>query len=123
MITFNMAIEPELCNNLKKKFNRFYGPALLSGVLLYLSFPEMDLYPLAWVALIPLLLFIYDKDKWTAFKAGSFFGILYFFGTIYWIYYSTHRYSSQPFVLSILIVLLLSLYLKPISWIIFTCDY
>lgn len=76
MITFNTAIEPEVCNNLKKKFNRFYGPALLSEVLLYLSFPEMDLYPLAWVALIPLLLFIYDKDKWTAFKAGFFFGIL-----------------------------------------------
>lgn len=99
-------------NNLKAKFNQFYGPALLSGFLLVLSFPKIDLYLLAWFALIPLLVFLYDKDKKEAFKAGIFFGIVYFFGTTYWIYHSINKYGSIPFVPSILIVLLLCLYLS-----------
>jgi apolipoprotein N-acyltransferase len=99
-------------NNLKAKFNQFYGPALLSGLLLVLSFPKIDLFLFAWVALVPLLIFLYDKDKKTAFKAGLFFGIVYFFGTTYWIYHSINKYGSIPFVPSILIVLLLCLYLS-----------
>ncbi|MCL5063004.1 MAG: hypothetical protein M1443_07340 [Nitrospirae bacterium] len=46
----------------------------MSGLLVYLSFPKIDISPLAFVALIPLLVFLYDKGKWTAFKAGFFFG-------------------------------------------------
>ena len=37
-----------------KTFFRQYGFAVLSGVLLALSFPSWDLFPLAWVALTPL---------------------------------------------------------------------
>jgi apolipoprotein N-acyltransferase len=99
-------------DNLKAKFNRFYGPAILSGVMLFLSFPKIDLYLFAWVALIPLLIFLYDKDKKTAFVAGFLFGVVYFFGTTYWIYYSINKYGSMPLVPSLLIVLLLSLYLS-----------
>ncbi len=99
-------------NTFNAKFNRFYGPAILSGLLLVLSFPKIDFYLLAWVALIPLLVFIYNKDKKTAFKAGLVFGIVYFFGTTYWIYYSLNEYGSIPLVPSLLIVLLLCLYLS-----------
>ncbi|GER93384.1 apolipoprotein N-acyltransferase [hot springs metagenome] len=99
-------------NNLKAKFNQFYGPAILSGLLLVMSFPEIDLYFLAWVALIPLLVFLYNKDKKTAFKAGLLFGVVYFFGTTYWIYHSINKYGNIPFVPSILIVLFLCIYLS-----------
>ena len=99
-------------NKLKTKFNRFYGPAILSGLLLFLSFPKIELYPIAWVALVPLLVYVYGKDKKSAFKAGLFFGIVYFFGTTYWIYHSINKYGSIPFVPSILLVLLLCLYLS-----------
>lgn len=99
-------------DNLKAKFNQFYGPAILSGLLLILSFPNIDLYLLAWVSLTPLLVFLYDKDKKTAFKAGFFFGVIYFFGTTYWIYHSINKYGSIPLVPSLFIVLLLSLYLS-----------
>ncbi|HAK88490.1 MAG: apolipoprotein N-acyltransferase [Nitrospirae bacterium GWB2_47_37] len=99
-------------NKLKTKFNRFYGPAIVSGLLLFLSFPKMDIYPLTWVALVPLLVYLYGKDKKTAFKAGFLFGIVYFFGTTYWIYHSINKYGSIPFVPSILLVLLLCLYLS-----------
>lgn len=99
-------------NNIKIKFNLFYGPPILSGILLVLSFPNIDLFPLAWFGLTPLLLFLYGKDKKTAIKAGLFFGIIYFFGTTYWIYHSIYHYSSIPFVPSIFLVFLLCLYLS-----------
>lgn len=98
-------------DKLKTKFNRFYGPALLSGLLLFLSFPRIDFYPLAWIAMVPLLIFLYDKDNWTAFKAGFFAGIVYFFGTTYWIYHSMNQYGSIPLIPSLFIVLILCAYL------------
>lgn len=88
-----------------------YGPAVLSGILLFLSFPNFDLYPLAWVSLVPLLISLWEKDKFTAFKAGYLTGIIYFLGTLYWIYHSITYYGNVPFLLSIVIVFLLSLYL------------
>jgi len=38
-----------------KGFVGTYGPALATGALLALSFPKWGLYPLAWIALVPLL--------------------------------------------------------------------
>ena len=99
-------------DKLKANFNRFYGYALLSGLMLFLSFPKIDFYLLAWIALVPLLLFLYGKDKWTAFKAGFFAGIIYFFGTTYWIYNSINQYGSVPLLPSLLIVLFLCAYLS-----------
>ncbi len=97
-------------NTLKALSERLYGPALLSGLLLVLCFPTVNFFPLAWIALVPLLLFIRYKDPGTAFVAGFFFGLVYFFGTLYWIYYSIHYYGAVPFVPSILLVFVLCLY-------------
>ncbi len=99
-------------NNIKIKFNSFYLIPILSGTLLVLSFPKIDLYPLAWFAISPLLLFLYGKNKKTSFMAGLLFGIVYFFGTTYWIYHSIYHYGSVPFLPSIFLVLLLCLYLS-----------
>lgn len=93
-------------------FHRGYGLALLSGILLTVSFPSFNIFPLAWVALVPLLLFLYDSDTKTAFKAGFLFGTVYFFGTTYWIYHSLNKYGNIPFIPSLFIVLLLCLYLS-----------
>lgn len=99
-------------NTIKTLFERYYGPAFLSGFLLVLSFPRIDLFPLAWIALVPLLIFLYDKDIRTAFKAGFFFGLVYFFGTVYWIYYSLHYYGAIPLAPSFLLVFVLCMYLS-----------
>ncbi|MFN3480664.1 MAG: apolipoprotein N-acyltransferase [Thermodesulfovibrionales bacterium] len=96
--------------NVKVKL-KIYGPAVLSGILLFLSFPNFDLYPLAWISLVPLLVSLWEKDGLTAFKAGYLSGTIYFSGTLYWIYHSITYYGNVPFFLSIIVVLLLSLYL------------
>lgn len=89
-----------------------YGPAFISGVLLVLCFPTVDLFLIAWIALIPFLLSLYNKSPKEAFKTGIIFGIPYFFGTLYWIYHSINHYGGFSFIASIAIVVLLCLYLS-----------
>jgi apolipoprotein N-acyltransferase len=89
-----------------------YGPACISGILLALCFPTLDLFLVAWIAFVPFLLSLYDKNPKQAFKAGLFLGIPYFFGTLYWIYHSINHYGGISFVTSIILVILLCLYLS-----------
>lgn len=94
-----------------KTLGKTYGPALISGIFLLLSFPLPDLYMLAWISLVPLLVSLWGKDSLRAFKAGYLTGFVYFSGTLYWIYHSVTYYGKVPFLISIGIVFLLSLYL------------
>jgi apolipoprotein N-acyltransferase len=89
-----------------------YGPAVISGSILVLCFPKPDLFLMSWVALVPFLLSLYNKSLKQAFRAGFFFGIPYFFGTLYWIYHSINNYGGFSFPASISIVILLCLYLS-----------
>jgi apolipoprotein N-acyltransferase len=89
-----------------------YGPAFISGLLLVLCYPTIDLFPVAWIALIPFLLSLYNKKPKQAFKTGIVLGIPYFFGTLYWIYHSIHHYGGISLITSIVIVILLCLYLS-----------
>jgi apolipoprotein N-acyltransferase len=72
----------------------------------------MDLFPLAWIALVPFLLNLYDKKPKQAFYAGMIMGFLYFFGTLYWIYHSINHYGGISLVSSLLLVAMLCLYLS-----------
>jgi apolipoprotein N-acyltransferase len=85
--------------------------AIISGILLMLGFPQFDLYPLAWVALVPLLIAAGRSSSRASFYLGLLTGMIYFTGTIYWVYHSMYYYGHLPFVLSILFLIILSLYL------------
>ncbi len=89
-----------------------YAPAFISGILLVLCYPTVDLFLIAWMALVPFLLSLYDKGPKEAFKAGLVLGIPYFFGTLYWIYHSINHYGGVSLISSIAIVILLCLYLS-----------
>lgn len=91
---------------------RLIGPAAVSGLLLAASFPSIDFYPLAWVALVPLLISLWGKGPRDAFLSGLTTGVVYFFGTLYWIYHSINHYGSLPLALSVFLVFLLCLYLS-----------
>ena len=95
-----------------KSFLKMYLPAFISGLLLALCFPTTDFFFLAWIALVPFLLSLYNKRPKEAFRAGIIFGIPYFFGTLYWIYHSINHYGNIPFIASIAIVFILCIYLS-----------
>ena len=95
-----------------RSFMKMYLPAFISGLLLVLCFPTIDYFFLAWVALVPFLLSLYDKKPNEAFRAGIILGIPYFFGTLYWIYHSINHYGGVPLIISIAVVFMLCLYLS-----------
>lgn len=63
-----------------------YVLAVISGLLLILSQPNFNLFPLAWVGLIPLLVCLKLTSSWkAAFWCGYVTGAVFFFGMTYWI--------------------------------------
>jgi apolipoprotein N-acyltransferase len=98
-------------SELMKKVAKYF-PSFVSGVLITLAFPSIDLSFLAWVAFLPLLLSLWEKNGKESFAAGYIFGLTYFFGTLYWIYHSINHYGGVPFLASIAIVILFCLYLS-----------
>lgn len=89
-----------------------YLLAGLSGLMLVFSFAPFNIYPLAWVALVPFFLSVQGLSSKDAFKTGFFMGMFYFFGTTYWIYHSMHDYGGISLVPSVLIVFALAGYLS-----------
>ena len=89
-----------------------YAVALLLGSLLPLAFAPFDIWPLA--ILIPvalLLLFEKSRPNKQTFLTGWLFGLGYFGFGVYWIYHSLHDFGSAPPVVATLITGLLVVYL------------
>lgn len=85
--------------------------ALLSGILLILSFPPFDFYYLAWVALIPLLMALLEKSTRASFILGTTTGFIYFTGTVYWVFNSMYFFGNIPAFVSFLLMIGLCLYM------------
>ena len=69
--------------------------ALISSFLLILSFPDFNLWPLAWVALVPLLVLIARKPMpGRAFLTGWLAGTVFFYGSCYWLTFSMINYGG-----------------------------
>ncbi len=86
--------------------------ALLSGVLLSLSFPKPSLSGLAYVALVPLLFALMRPTRrLPAFVCGMLTGLVFYLGTIYWLTLTMENYGGIPRWLSLLILFALSCYL------------
>ena len=71
------------------------GVALFSAILLILSFPDFNLWPLAWVALVPLLLLLTWRTRpLPGFFLGWLFGSVFFFGSCHWLTYSIIHFGG-----------------------------
>lgn len=74
--------------------------ASATAVLLIISFPDFDLWPLAWIALAPLMLLVARRPQpLRSFLAGWLFGTIFFYGSCYWLTYSMiHTGGLSPWV-------------------------
>jgi apolipoprotein N-acyltransferase len=98
-----------------------YSLALLSGVLLALSFPRFGHPAFAWIALVPLLVALSGwqgrpgrapgQPPHRAFSMGLLAGAVYFVGTIYWTSDVLADFGQVPVPVAIGGMLLLALYL------------
>lgn len=87
--------------------------AVLSGLLLFLSFPKYGSGWFAWVALIPLFFALNHVTKVTqGLLLGFITGIVGYIGIIYWIAYVIVNYGYLPLYTGIILMLLLAGYLS-----------
>jgi apolipoprotein N-acyltransferase/photosystem II stability/assembly factor-like uncharacterized protein len=57
----------------------------LGGTMVFMSFPNYDLYPLQWFSLIPILAALKGKRPWPAFGWGLWAGTVTNCGGFYWL--------------------------------------
>ena len=87
--------------------------AIISGVLVILSFPKYGSGFVAWFALIPLLFALHRTTSIRqALLLGFITGVVGYIGIIYWIAYVVVNYGYLPIYLGIILMLLLACYLS-----------
>ena len=92
--------------------------ALISGTLLALSFPRYGHPALAWIALTPLIVALFDPararlpfDRQRAFLLGFLAGAVYFGGTIYWTGTTVRQFGGLSWPIAVIVAGLLVAYL------------
>ncbi|MFN3820715.1 MAG: apolipoprotein N-acyltransferase [bacterium] len=90
--------------------------ALLSGALLGLAFPPVDLFFLAWVGLIPLLEAL-RRDPQSAGGHCAAAGGVFHLGTLYWIGLNTGTHWSLAILSMLAVVAILSFAWSVAGWI------
>jgi apolipoprotein N-acyltransferase len=79
--------------------------AIGSGLALAAAFPSLDLEPLAWIALVPLLLAVRGLAPGAAFGLGWLSGLVFYVTTTYWIVHTIGRYTALPLVAAVGVLL------------------
>lgn len=83
-----------------------WGVALASSVLLILAFPDFDLWPLASVSLVPLLVVITARPRaWRSFLLGWLAGTVFFYGSCHWLTFPLVNYGGIPRWLAYILLL------------------
>jgi apolipoprotein N-acyltransferase len=83
------------------------GLSAVSGALLALAFPMVDWGPVAWVALVPLLMASLGRGPWAAFRTGWVAGVMFFLATLYWLVLTIGTYTNLSPLVSVGPLLLL----------------
>ena len=78
-----------------------------TAAMLVLAFPSAGLFPLVWVALVPLFWVIYEGRPEYAFAFGFLCQFAAKIGTLYWLVYTMNYFGHISLLPSILILLLL----------------
>lgn len=85
--------------------------ALLSGALIFLSFPKFGAGIPAWVAFVPLFYALQGKRVMQGMAVGFIAGFSACIGIFYWIAFVVVHYGYLPVFVGIAVMLLLSAYL------------
>ena len=81
--------------------------AIASALLLVLSFPDFDLWWLAWIGLVPLLVVVTRSPKaGRAFLLGWLWGLIFFYGSCWWLTYPMIHYARIAAPLAYALLLL-----------------
>jgi len=80
--------------------------AIASALLLVFAFPDFGAWPLAWVALVPLLFNVARRPRPVqSFLSGWLAGTIFFYVSCHWLTYPMIRYAGIPAPLAYLLLL------------------
>ena len=97
------------------KFVHYILP-FLTALLLYASFHPLNLPVLAWVALVPLIIFIIRERKWwRAFLVSYLVGYIYFATSFYWLRYTV---PVGPFLIPIYLALYFAVFALAVRFVV-----
>jgi apolipoprotein N-acyltransferase len=83
----------------------------VSGALLAMAFPRIDWGPVAWIALVPLLVAALGRGPRAAFGVGWIAGAVFFVATLYWLVLTIGTYTNLSLIVSVGPLLLLCSFL------------
>ena len=84
-----------------------WAAAALSGFFLVACLPKLNLHPLVWIALVPLLLALTSEtNPWRAFALAYLSGAVFLGGSCYWFVGVTQQYGGLSQGLALLALLL-----------------
>ena len=86
--------------------------AILSGLLLVVSFPRYDQSYLLFIALVPLFWALRGQSRKAGFWLGIVNGLTFYLGLLSWIFYVTYVYGHLPLPVALGVLLLLAGYLS-----------
>jgi len=85
--------------------------AILSGLLLTGSFPNVNFSWLAWFAFVPLLISLRNLSFKKSFFLGFVTGVTHYITLVYWLIYTMRTYGHLPWYLCVVVLLLFCAYL------------
>jgi apolipoprotein N-acyltransferase len=90
---------------------RLWLPPALTGALIAATFLDFSLYPLAWLAFVPLLWTLTDvQTRRQAFWAGAVAGLATNVPAFHWLTHTMHVFGGFPYVLALFFYACLSAY-------------
>ena len=94
---------------------------VLSGLLLASAFPPFDLLIPSFVALVPLLVYVAEREpgregRWAALRAGFITGLIYFGLLLYWLVVALVFYSALAIPAYILTTVVLAGLVATFAW-------
>ena len=93
--------------NLFKKTPVRWVAGALSGFFLVACFPKLNLHPLVWIAVLPLLLVLAgEASPWRAFGWGYLSGAIFLAGSCYWFVAVMRQYGGLSLSLAVTALLL-----------------
>ena len=94
------------------KLNKQILLAVISGILLFLSFPKYGAGIVAWIALVPLMYSCREATVASGFIRGFLAGLVFNVGLLHWIAFVIVNYGYLPLPIGIFAMLLMAAYLS-----------
>lgn len=83
----------------------------ISGIMMAVIFPVLNIKELGWICLVPLLAAAWKQDPSKGFLLAGIAGSVFHIGLIYWITVSMSKYGGLPLYVSIPVLILFSIVL------------